>query len=164
MYDEKDLIRRMREHDDKAFEEIYHHYNKLIHYVVYQILNDEEDTKEIVDDTFVQVYKSIASHNDEASFKYWIITIAKNFAYKKVTEYQKARSGINNLRNDMEDTKDEDAVTELSEALKKLTKEERDIFVYHAIHNLTYQEIADIIGSSKSSVNSMYEAIIKKIR
>ncbi len=164
MYDEAALIERMKQKDDKAFEEIFNHYQKLIFVIVNQIVKNEDDTKEIVDDAFLSAYNNISSHNSNSSFKYWLITIAKNFAYKKIDEYQKTRTGLDNLLKDLEYSNNQVELPELGDALKKLTEQERLIFTYHVIYGLTYTEIGAIIDKGKSTVHREYVAILKKIR
>ena len=65
--------------DESTFERIYSDYNKLVFYVIYQIVKDKEITKDLVQETFLSVYNKIDQYNG-GNFKYWVLQIAKNLA------------------------------------------------------------------------------------
>ena len=50
------LVERIINKDESTFDQIYSEYNKLVFYVIYQIVKDQEITKDLVQETFLTVY------------------------------------------------------------------------------------------------------------
>ena len=73
------LVEQIINKDESTFDQIYSEYNKLVFYVIYQIVKDQEITKDLVQETFLTVYNKIDQYNG-GNFKYWILQIAKHLA------------------------------------------------------------------------------------
>ena len=163
--DEKNIILELKKGNEKAFNIIYHEYYKLIFYIIYNMVYDYELANDLTTDTFIQMYKKIELHNINKSFKYWLVTIAKNLT----KNYLKTNIKINKLIIN-EDLVDEspDNNNELSSLLneckKLLTPLEFDILNYHIIFNMTYVDISLICNISKSEAHRIYKKAIAKLQ
>lgn len=60
----------------EAFEKIYRYYNRPLYYFLYSILNSDADTEEVLQLTFIRVYKKIHHLKKPDSFQSWLYRIA----------------------------------------------------------------------------------------
>lgn len=69
---------------EKAFEKVFNKYNALIWKIVFSILDNVEDSKEVTIDTFVNFFNLKEKILDIDDFKSYLIAIAKRLAFKKL--------------------------------------------------------------------------------
>ena len=79
------LIEKLKQKDEEAFEIIYNEYSNLIYYIAFSIVKNKEDAEEVVQDTFLNMLKSIETYSGNNKFKQWLMQIARNLSYNKVT-------------------------------------------------------------------------------
>lgn len=73
------LIDRVKNRDKAAFGEIYSRFSQIVFNLVYRILKDREEAKEVVQEIFLQVWRKAASYDSErGAVSTWIINIARN--------------------------------------------------------------------------------------
>lgn len=70
------LIRLLKENNEEAFNEVYRRYHRLVYYIAFQLTKNNADAEEIVQETFVQVQRSVGDLKDPKQFKAWIGKIA----------------------------------------------------------------------------------------
>jgi len=75
------LVRKALLGDPLAFEKLAERYYPRIYRVCLGILGNPQDAEDCVQDTFLKVYRSIATFNDKASFYTWLYRIALNTCY-----------------------------------------------------------------------------------
>ncbi len=160
---EKKLIELMKNKDEKAFNQIYYKYSNLIYFIVYEIIGNKEESEEIVNDVFFTMYNNINQHEMDKSFKYWLITIAKNKAYQYINS-QNRRDLINDIHS-LPQVEHNFLIDDFPSICKKiLTEQEYQIFIYHVIYQIKFTEIGDICHISKSEAHRIYHRAVKKIR
>ena len=96
---EKKVLMKLRdERNEHAFDLIYNEYYKLVYYVIFKIVGDHEVARDLSIDTFLTMYNKIEQHDMNKSFKYWLLTIAKNNGKLYSTLLHKNKSKFNNFR------------------------------------------------------------------
>ena len=168
MFGERKIIKRLKVRDEESFEIIYFRYLKLVYHVIFLIVENKDDTNDLVQDTFMKMMSAIEFFNINNNFKYWLLQIAKNNAYDYLRKYKRI---INSYDIDSLKDKSVDLVEQendfhdiLSKYHKLLKKEEYDIITLHLFQGLKFREIARIYEKSTSSVNNIYSRGIHKIR
>ena len=133
---DKDLVLRLKNKDEEAFNTLYAKYNRLVLFTVSQVLDNKEDADDVTNHTFEIVWNSIAQHDENKSFKYWLLTIAKNEALKVCNERARQKSKIDNITM-MEENKEYNEYDFGIEDIKKvLSPLEFQIFSYHTIYQM----------------------------
>lgn len=153
--DDNELVILLKNKDKNAYKYLYDEYYKYLYKIVYSMLDNNEDTKDIVHDTLEVACEKIDQL--KGNFKYWLITIAKNSAKQKVNEYVKIRERNENMKNNIEQNIDENKIMELKDLMNRLPELEKQVFMYYTINQFTFEEIGLIIGKSKSSVERIYK-------
>lgn len=162
---EKRIVALLKARDEEAFTEVYNQYNRLVYHIILGILGNEDDAEDQTQETFFKIFTKIDQFERGQSFKYWLLSIAKNtaidFKKKQVVEintsldiekYQDVLIDVNHYKPIME------------EYSGFVDEEEFDIIVLHLYHGLSFKEIATLRSKTVSAVNNKYDRGIKKIR
>lgn len=169
--DEELILEFQRTNNERAFNLLVKRFkNPLINYV-YRFLGDYDSCVDVVQDTFVKVYRYKDRYTEVAKFSTWIYTIATNLAK---TEYQRRKrvktfsiSGFGDEENNYEikdnsfrPDKSVDSLykeEQIQKALLKVKIVYREPVILRDIQGMTYEEIADIlnieVGTVKSRIN-----------
>ncbi len=152
----------------KAFEILVQRYKNPLTNFVYRYLGDYESCTDVVQETMIKFYRNKDSYKSIAKFSTWIYTIAGNLAK---TEYQRRRRrqifSINSYgeENQNYEIPDEsyrpDIITDsgikdkiIQDALLKVSAAYREAVILRDIQELSYEEIAEIMGIEVGTVKS----------
>lgn len=170
---EEELIRRSRKGDTEAFGEIVLRYQDRIIATVYRILSNADDARDLAQEAFLRAYSKLHTFEEGARFSTWLYTIALNLTRSELRK-RKVRKTRQVLSFDAlagEDGKspeppDTDAVPpeeilgrrELHRiALREidaLEPEAREVLVLRDMQELSYEEIANVVGCPVGTVRS----------
>jgi len=169
---DEDLIEKFQAGDVYAFDEIVRRYKDQLMNFVFRFLSDRNDAEDIVQETFLRVYKNKHAYKRIAKFSTWIYTIAGNLAKTELRKRKRRQIfSISNLgfedkdyevpdvrRRDPEDVADGTFKDELiQEAIDSLPPKFKEVIILRDIQGFSYEEISQIvsvpIGTVKSRVN-----------
>lgn len=159
MNSSEELVARARNGDDEAFRLIFDRYARPIISFVYDMVGRRELAEELTQETFVRAYRNIKGLREETKLSTWLFGIAKNVTRESL------RSRV---KDDRKVEIDDDRVMELSdgeltpdyqllnkelngvirEALGALDDDKRTVFTLKIFQQRSYEEIAEITGSS----------------
>ena len=155
----------LKQKDENAFNLLYEKYHKLVMFSTAQILKNKDDVADVTNQTFEIVWNNINKQDENKSFKYWLLTIAKNEALKVVNERNRQIYKVDDFSNNqIEDSVDNFSNYINLEVIKEaLNEEELKIFVYHVLYQMNFNEIGKIVGKSRSSCHRIYQEAILKL-
>lgn len=133
--------------DQNAFDIIYEETNRLVYYIVYQILKNHQRTEEIVQDVYLKVYQKIDSYTN--SPKAWISTIAKNLAINAYNKY-KHEVIVEDVFDEALDVKEETPLIDL--ASRVLSHDDFMIVMLCVCEDYTRKEVGKLLNLSTSGV------------
>ena len=67
--------------DTEAFRSIVYHFQSSLFSYAYRLLGNEEDAKDVIQETFVKTWKNLAHYRKEYAFSTWLYKIATNICY-----------------------------------------------------------------------------------
>ena len=76
MQTDNDIIRQCQGGSKEAFQSVVQTYQRLVFSVALKMLADEEEAKDVVQETFIRVWQSICDYDPQKSFTTWLYTIA----------------------------------------------------------------------------------------
>lgn len=164
---ERDLIISAKNGDKDAFCSLYSLYKDRLYRYAFYRLGNQHDAEDAVGDCIVSAFAQISSLKKPEAFQAWIFRIL----YCCCTSIIKAQSSrremveLNSVENTV--TSDiENAVekTELSQALEKLSDEEREIVLLSVVSGLSSKEIAKITDLTAGGVRSKLSRSLSKLR
>lgn len=162
-------VRRAQAGDPKAFAELYSLVYKDLYRIALLNLNNQHDASDVVSDTVLEAYSSIAKLRDEKAFKAWITKILTIKIKNKRREY----SQINNFREELEDLDKDmsDTAAEINidsmnvmEGFKQLSAEERMVLSLSVVSGYKSEEIARMFGTNANTVRSKVARAKSKLK
>jgi len=78
--DDRQLVRRAQRGDEAAFTVLMHRHEERLFNTVYRVVGNVEDAQDVVQDTFINAFQSLASFKGDAQFFTWLYRIACNTA------------------------------------------------------------------------------------
>jgi RNA polymerase sigma-70 factor (ECF subfamily) len=160
----KKLITKISEKDQKAFEDIYRNYHKLIYYVIYKMVGNKDDTRELVQDVFVEMYNHIDDFKG-GNFKYWLVQIAKNHTKNYLSrDLRKKQNAILNSEL-VERIPDTHSVGQIDELLSEyFSQETKQIIILKVVFDYSFSDIAEEMDLNKSYVYRSYKASLQTLK
>lgn len=181
---DEDLMEIFQNDNEHAFNELVRRYQDRLHSFLFRYTRNHEDCEDLVQETFMRVYKSRNSYTRIARFSTWMYTIALNLAkslYKKNQRMQKVSIHKDDSNPDdreilIEDTQlqpDADlhqklCMERLDEVLLKVSDEFREVVILRDFQQLSYDEISNMtglpMGTVKSRINRGRAQIVERMQ
>ena len=155
-----ELIRAIQNGDMVAFNELVDRYKDRLMNVIGRMLSSKEEAEDVVQETFVRVYRHRQSFNFEHCFSTWIYTIALNLARNELRRRKKFKFfDISEMQgNEAEIAVEMKLPNRLPEildaAVKELPEKYRTAFLFRDIQEMPYEEVAKVLGVPLGTVKS----------
>ncbi len=153
------LTLRCRRREKEAFDELIGGWERRLFYYIRRLVDDEQEAWDILQETWLKVFRGITSLRNPASLSSWLYRIARNTAVshlrKDRIEYERYQNG-EYLPTDIEDNVQmslED-VEELHRALKELSLPHREVLTLYFLEDFSIEEIAEILEVASGTVKS----------
>jgi len=85
------LVRRLKQGDERAFQELVHTYQDRIFGLVYRMIGNRQEAEDIAQEVFISVHRGIANYRGEGRFYTWLYRIASNTCKNRI-KYLKGRN------------------------------------------------------------------------
>jgi len=161
--DDATLVRRCREGDRTAFEQLVVRYQKPVFNAALRLLRDPEDARDVAQTTFLKVYERIGDYNPSFKFYSWIYRIAINESLNALGS-RKPCEGFNGEEADTapgpeRQLEGQQIGRAIEEALMRIKPELRTLIVLRHFMHLSYQDMGDILLLPEKTVKSrLYSA------
>ena len=169
LYNEKEMLLRLSEGDESAFELIYNYYQpKLFLYIFPFTRNSKEETEEVIQEVFVKLWTRREALPAIESFAKYLFRMARNQfldLQKKRKDYEGAISGLPGKDNEFRSPTHENIIFNEYSAVAKLaidslSPQRKKIFLLRYESDLSIDEIGETLKIARSSVkNQLYEAV-----
>lgn len=155
---EETLIRRIKEGDNRAFEELYNGYAANALRAAIAITGSKASAADAVQETFIRIYKNIEDFQEAKPFKPWFYKILVNECNRILSKNSKVLLIDDFTQDKLQDsTKDEYSFEEyesLYEAIEALEDINRIPIILKYLRDFKENEIADILGINVNTVKS----------
>ena len=157
---------------DKDFNSLVEQYSEQLYWHIRGIVGSHEDADDLLQETFVKVWRALSDFRGESAVSTWLWRIATNEALgflrkKKVRAALQFQSldalAERTIDNDPWFNGDE-AERKLAKAIAKLPDKQKAVFCMRYYEDLPYEEIAEITGTSVGALKASYHIAQKKIR
>lgn len=177
--EEAEQVRRIVEGSQQAFRALVTEYYALAYSLAYRVLGDAGDAEEVVQDAFVRVHAAMPSFRGEASLKTWILRIVHRLSLNRRRDRSRTawhRLGLSRGGDPDQappvPSNEPDPETRLissqtkervMEAVEQLSTPLRDVVVLSSLGELTYDEIARVLGVPIGTVSSRLHAARRQL-
>jgi len=168
----EDLMARIAEGEEDAFEILVNRHQTSVLNLIYRFVGDRTQAKDLAQEVFIRVWQAAKSYKPDAKFTTWLYRVIANLCFNELKSSRRKRwfsfhqpdehSG-NTIEETLSDSASsaEDLLLEkelshqISAALQSLPDNQRMALVLKRYDDLSYAEIAQIIGCSVSAVESL---------
>lgn len=169
------LVERFKQGDQAAFNEIVGRYWDRIYGMAHQLLRNREDAEEVTQDAFIRAHRGLGNFRGDSSFSTWLYQIATNLARNRYWYWWRRKRDLSvsidqplgaeqdmtlkdvlpaDARDPEEEAVSQEFVDRIAECMGHLNDRHREILVLRNVKNLSYEEIAGILGVSVGTVKS----------
>ena len=171
--DEKLLVEQLKNKatQEIAFRQLMHLYKKRLYWHIRKIVLSHDDADDILQNTFIKIYKNIHGFNEESKLYSWMYRIASNEAFtfirQKATKQHVSMEDVQykmveSLENDINYTGDEIQLI-LQKAIVTLPPKQQLVFNMKYFNEMKYSEMAEILETSVGALKASYFHAVKKI-
>jgi RNA polymerase sigma-70 factor (ECF subfamily) len=171
---DEELVDRSRSGDVESFNQLITRWERPIYALAYRVIGQEEDARDVCQETFLRAFRGLAGFKGQAKFSSWLYRIALNLCRDWIR--RRRRTPISTLPEDveLEDLASEAGPSESVEdlvarrelsgvvevAMARLPEEQRTAIILKEYHGMTFQEIADLQGCPLSTVKTrLYQGL-----
>ena len=173
MTDEITLIQQLKNTESKelAFRELISQYKKRLYWHIRKIVISHDDADDVLQNTFIKVFKSIHTFKEDSKLYSWMYRIATNESISFINKRAKERNVditeihsemISSLQSDVYFSGDEIQII-LQKAIATLPPKQQLVFNMKYFDDLKYNEISEILETSVGGLKASYFHAVKKI-
>lgn len=179
----EEAVARMVRGDKSGLKEIYENYIGYIYRIIYDVLQNKENAEDVTSEFFIRLWDKAEQFKPGSGHKGYLATMARNMAIdflrkhrrEELTalmqdlgaEQEEEEPGRSRLyQKETESMVEQEVVSDLSirQALETLKPSERQVVSLKVLGELTFKEIADVMGIPMGTVTWKYQNAIKKLR
>ena len=173
MLTEETLIDQLKDRktQSQAFEVLVNTYQKRLYWHIRRIVLDHDDADDVLQNTFIKVYRNIEGFKGESKLYSWMYRIATNEALNFLRNKSK-KLGLSDgeLQDRMIANLEADVYFEgeaiqlkLQKAIATLPEKQKLVFNMKYFEELKYEEISEILDTSVGGLKASYHLAVKKI-
>lgn len=173
MIDEAQLVQQLQSDTEKeqAFRALMSLYKERLYWHIRNIVKSHDDADDVLQNTFIKVYKNIQNFKGDSKLFSWMYRIAtnesitlinKNAKRLQITSEEVQQLAINNLTSDV--YFEGDAIQlKLQKAISTLPEKQQLVFNMKYFEDIKYKDMAEILETSEGALKASYHIAVKKI-
>ena len=170
---DNELMRRVGSGDKTAFRELVQRNQRIVTGIIYRYTGNHPEVEDLAQDIFLKVYKAAPRYVPRAQFKTWLYKVVAHHCFNYFRT-EKRRSFITSYNQSLPEDdnpplhypeaqekqpehlmQQQELRTALTVALSELPDRQRMALILHRFEDLSYKEIAKVLGCSLSAVESL---------
>jgi RNA polymerase sigma-70 factor (ECF subfamily) len=169
--DEAALIHAAQRGDVNSYNTLVLHYQNQAYNVAYRIMGDGDSAADATQDAFISAYKAISTFRG-GSFKAWLLRIVTNACYDEIRRRKRRpdasldalfvedeggstdASLASKMENPEQYAQRMDLQSAIVTCIQGLSEDQRTVTVLSDIEGMSYEEIAQVVGSALGTVKS----------
>jgi len=171
---ERLLIARLKERDERAFNEIVRAHGDKVFSLVYRMIGNRAEAEDLAQEVFVTVFKTVDTFRGESKFSTWLLRIAANHCKNRIKYLSRRRTDSGGLDDVAEEKMSDvgrapvqshidapDVILEAAEldrimqaAIGELDEEHRLLIILRDVEELSYEEIGEVTALAEGTIKS----------
>lgn len=156
---------------DSAFSELLDMYQERLYWNIRKIVHTHENADDVLQNTFIRIYKSIGNFQQKSSLHTWMYRISYNESIRFLEKNNKKKfMNIEEVSSNNLEVLFEDEYFDGNEIQQKLniiidnfTDKQKRVFQMKYFDDLSFRQISEILEISESTLKSTYYTCVKKI-
>jgi RNA polymerase sigma factor (sigma-70 family) len=161
---EKEIIEGCLAQNRLAQKTFYDRYSRAMYTLAYRLTHDFTTANEVLQDGFLQAFRSMSTYRGEATLGSWLKTIVIRTAFKHLKSakiFDEITPSVSDTLIDWGDSLDAEY---LEKAIQDLPDGFRTVFVLIEIEGYTHKEVANILNISEGTSKSQLFHAKQKLR
>jgi RNA polymerase sigma factor (sigma-70 family) len=171
--DDAEILRKFQDERtrNEAFNLLLKKYQQKLYWHIRRMVIDHDDADDLIQDTFVKVWKNLPGFRSDAQLYTWMYRIATNecitFLNKKK---QKNNIPLDDVSYELADTladssyfNGDQAQLKLQQAILTLPEKQRLVFNMKYYDDMKYEEMSEVLGTSVGALKASFHLAVKKI-
>lgn len=168
------IIQQIKKGDKAAFRQLVEHYQQAAFNLAFRMLGDDDEARDVVQDSFIRIWEKIDTYNSKEKFTNWMYKIVSNRAIDRLRAIKRRPFiSIEKLIPDSMSTGENSSDIylenkEIGELIRVITdglpQKQQLIFTLRDLQGLSTQEVKEITGLLESSIKSNLYHARKTIR
>jgi RNA polymerase sigma-70 factor, ECF subfamily len=164
--DERALVEACLAQRPGAFDLIVERHRRAVYQLCYRFVVNHEDASDLSQDVFLRAYRGLRSFRGQSTLATWLYRIGVNVCLNRVS----AKTTLGKLTEPIEEKQFVDARAEspsdlmlkderaarVRAAIAQLPRKQRATLILRTYHEMSHQEIADVLGSSVGAVKANF--------
>ena len=164
--DERALIEACLAGEAGAFDLIVERHRRSIYHLCYRFVGNHEDASDLSQDVFLRAFRSLKNFRGQSSIATWLYRISVNVCLNRVS----AKAPLNQPTDAIDDYQLVDVQSDspadrilkqerdarVRAAIAQLPEKQRATLILRTYHEMSHQEIADVLGSSVGAVKANF--------
>ena len=156
---ERAAVAACRRGEREAFDVLVARYQRPIYRLCYRYVNNHEDANDLAQDAFLKAWRAISGFRGESAFSTWLYRIAVNAclnhrALKRPLTQELPEVLVDPRPGAEAEAERDDDARRVRAAVSRLPDRQRATLILKIYHDLTHEEVAEILGSSVGTVKA----------
>ena len=153
-----------------TFEEVLKEFEQPLYWHIRRMVASHDDASDILQETFIHIYKGLSSLREIAALRSWVYRIATNECLRFLSRRKEISLTEENsfLADQLESSPGVDlsdgTALRFQKAVLSLSPQQRTVFTLRYYDDLSYEEIAEVTGSSVQTLKVAYHYAKEKIK
>ncbi len=155
-----------------AFDALYKKYSKRVYKFGYTILKSQEESENIMQDVFLNLWENRLKVDKDSSIKAYVFTITYNSAISIIRKKARESEFIEYLKTLQEINEDpvnmrleyNELTNKLDKIINELPQRQKEVYMLHRVEGLKYNEIAERLHISVNTIENHMSRALKTIR
>ncbi|MEJ6675671.1 MAG: sigma-70 family RNA polymerase sigma factor [Polaribacter sp.] len=170
---EAELIKKLKNPTlkDRAFSELLDTYQERLYWHIRKIVTTHENADDVLQNTFIRVYKSITNFKEKSTLHTWMFRISYNESLRFLEKNKKKTfKNIDEISSTHLEVLFEDCYFDGAQIQAKLhtiidgfTEKQKRVFHMKYFDNLSFRQISEVLHISESTLKSTYYTTVKII-
>ena len=177
---EAEVVSLAQQGDEFAFKALYRKFSRTVYTVAHHMVGNHHDADEVLQETFIRVFKNLARLRSPQAFTAWVYQITVNLCmdYRKVRTRNRWESLENNdertshfelatakwVRNPQQVLENKELLNRITAAIDALPAQQKAVILLHEVEGLSKKMISEILECSLVTVRTNLHHARKKLR
>ncbi len=159
-----DILHKCRNKDEQAFKVLVEKFQSYAFNLAFRLILNEDDAKDVVQESFIRVWKHIHHYDSKVLFTTWLYKIVTNLCYDNLKSGRRRNHAVLKLAENQAsltsgdhisgNTENKDLIRKIRQLSKDLTIKQRMVFILRDLHELPVKEVCKILDLSEGAVKT----------
>jgi len=157
---------------ERGYRMLMNTYQRPLYNHIRRLVQSHDDADDILQNTFVKVFRNISNFEERSSLYTWIFKIASNEAYTFINKHNRYAAFLNNGESSAElesktvptaQINGEQIREMLSLAMESLPMKQKQVFSLRYFEEMDYRQMSEVLETSEGALKASFHHAVKKI-